>query len=319
MALESWQLDAVPAADRDELWRHVINVTHLPWSLDTVRDPAPVTETWVRRRPLGDLSLIDCRAGRCAGRRRDRDLAATDGEYIGVLLVRQGAEVLVQSGHDVVVRAGDIVAWDSLRPARFAVLEPLRKQTLLVPRARFQQLLPRPELAIARRVPPSAATDLLRAYLGSLARADLDPATAFAAGNAALELVGAALGAVITPSRAATREAMRVRITQHIEARLGDRAALRPRRIAADNAISVRTLHSLFQSADDTVGAYVRRRRLHHARAELTRPPWPTVTAVAHRWGFSDAANFSRSFRAQYGQAPSEARDVARSATDPGA
>jgi AraC-like DNA-binding protein len=314
MAPESWRLDTIPAADRDELWRQVVSTTHLPWSLDRPRDPAPATGNWVRRRPLGDLSLIDCRAAPCAGHRRRRDLLGTDGEYIGVLLVSEGAEVLDQTGHRVVIRPGEIVAWDSVRPARFAVLEPLRKQTLLVPRARFQQLLPRPELVIARTVPAGPTTAVLGAYLRALARSDLEPAAAFAAGNAALELLGAALGAVTTPSRTATRDAMRVRITQHIEARLGDREALRPQRIAADSAISVRTLHALFHDAGDTVGAYVRRRRLHRAHGDLTRPPWPAVTTVAHRWGFSDAANFSRSFRSQYGHAPSDAQRAARQA-----
>lgn len=312
MATESWQLDTIPAADRDEVWRRVVSATHLPWTLDVPRDPAPAAGTWVRRRRLGDLSLIDCRAPTCAGRRRRTDLLGTDGEYIGVLMITQGVEVLAQSGHQVVVRAGDIVAWDSVRPAQFAVLEPLRKHTLLVPRARFQQMLPRPELVTARKVPSGATADLLASYLRSLVTVDLDAAAAFAAGNAALELLGAALGAVVTPSRAATRDALRVRINQHIETRLRDREALRPPRIAADNAISVRTLHALFHDAGETVGAYVRRRRLHRAHAELTRPPWPAVTAVAHRWGFSDAAGFSRSFRAQYGQAPSDAQRAAR-------
>ena len=315
MAVESWQLDAIPVADRDEVWRHVVSATHLPWTLDVPRDPGPVAGTWVRRRELGDLRLIDCHAAPCAGQRQRRDLAGTDGEYIGVLLVSAGMEVLSQSGHELLMRPGDIVAWDSVRPARFAVLEPLRKQTLLVPRGRFQQMLPRPELVTARHVPAGAGTDLLRSYLRALSGADLEPAAAFAAGNAALELLGAALGAVITPNRAAARDAMRARITQHIEARLGDREALRPRRIAAANAISVRSLHGLFQETGDTVGAYVRRRTLHRARTELTRPPWPTVTAVAHRWGFADAAGFSRSFRAQYGQAPSDAQRQARGAT----
>jgi AraC-like DNA-binding protein len=315
MALESWQLDAIPLTDRDEVWREVVSVTHLPWTLDRLRDPEPAVGTWVRRRPLGDLSLIDCHAAPCSGQRQRRDLAGTDGEYIGVLLVSEGVEVLSQSGQEVLVRPGEMVAWDSVRPARFAVLEPLRKQTLLVPRRRFQQMLPRPELVTARHVPSGASSDLLRSYLRALSGAELEPAAAFAAGNAALELLGAALGAVITPSHAAARDALRARITQHIEVRLGDREALRPRRIATDNAVSVRTLHTLFQEAGDTVGAYVRRRRLHRARGELTRPPWPTVTAVAHRWGFSDAASFSRAFQVQYGESPSGVQRQVRSAT----
>lgn len=314
MTLESWQLDTIPVADRDEAWRGVINATHLPWSLDRLHDPAPQSGTWVRRRHLGDLSLIDCGCAPCAGRRARSDLLGTDGEHIGLLLISRGTEVLEQSGHEVVVRAGDIVAWDSVRPARFAVLEPLRKQTLLVPRARFQQLLPRPELVTARKVPATATGEVLRSFLGALARTDLDPAAAFAAGNAALELLAATLGAITTPSRAATREGLRLRIRQHVEAHLADPDVVRPQRIADDFAMSVRALHALFADADDTVAAYVRRRRLVRARSDLLRPPWPTVTDVAHRWGFSDAANFSRAFRAQYGETPSGAQRTARAA-----
>lgn len=316
MTLETWQLDTIPAADRDEAWRGVINATHLPWNLDRPHQGVPQQATWVRRRRLGDLSLLDCRCAPCAGRRHRPELLGTDGEYVGLLLISRGAEVIEQSGHEVVVRAGDIVAWDSVRPARFAVLEPLRKQTLLVPRSRFQQLLPRPELFTARKVPATATGDVLRAYLDSLARTDLDPAAAFAAGNAALELLAATLGAITTPSRAATRDGLRLRVRQHIEAHLDAPDRVRPQRIADDFAMSVRALHALFSDTDDTVAAYVRRRRLQRARADLVRPPWPTVTVVAHHWGFSDAANFSRAFRAHYGEAPSDARRVAQDATD---
>lgn len=315
MALESWQLDTIPVADRDEAWRDVVNTTHLPWELARRADARPPRRTWVRRRRLGDLRLVDCRCDPCSGRRHRSSLLGTDGEYIGVLVIDEGAEVLAQSGHEVLVEAGDIVAWDSVRPAEFAVLEPLRKQTLLVPRSRFQQLLPRPELVTARKVPTTATAHVLRGYLRSLSRADLDPAAAFAAGNAALELLAATLGAITTPSRAATRDGLRLTIKQHIEAHLGDRDRVRPRRIADDFAMSVRTLHALFHDADDTVGAYVRRRRLHRARAELLRPPWPTVTTVAHRWGFSDAANFSRAYRAQFDESPSTTQRDARPST----
>jgi AraC-like DNA-binding protein len=84
--------------------------------------------------------------------------------------------------------------------------------------------------------------------------------------------------------------------------------------IADDFAMSVRALHALFADTDDTVAAYVRRRRLVRARSDLLRSPWPTVTDVAHRWSFSDAANFSRAFRAQYGETPSAAQRAARAA-----
>lgn len=149
-----WQLDAIDVRDRDEAWREVIDTTHLPWTLDRREDQPPQAGTWVQRRRLGDLDLLDCRCAPCAGERRPSDLVRTDGEYIGVLLVTEGVELLSQSDHEVVLGAGDIVAWDSVRPVRFAVLEPLRMQTLLIPRPRFQQMLPEPELVTARGIPP---------------------------------------------------------------------------------------------------------------------------------------------------------------------
>jgi AraC-like DNA-binding protein len=88
----------------------------------------------------------------------------------------------------------------------------------------------------------------------------------------------------------------------------------RAQQIADDFAMSVRALHALFADTDDTVAAYVRRRLLVRARSDLLRSPWPTVTDVAHRWSFSDAVNFSRAFRAQYGETPSAAQRAARAA-----
>jgi AraC-like DNA-binding protein len=59
----------------------------------------------------------------------------------------------------------------------------------------------------------------------------------------------------------------------------------------------------------DAASSLIRRRRLARAHDELARPDAsPPVTEVADRWGFSDAAHFTRALNAQYGHAPREAR-----------
>ena len=80
---------------------------------------------------------------------------------------------------------------------------------------------------------------------------------------------------------------------------------------AADaNGISVRYLQKLFEEQGDTFAAYVRRRRLDHCRADLADPRHVSVsiTSICFRWGFNDAASFSRAFSREYGQSPRQFR-----------
>lgn len=69
------------------------------------------------------------------------------------------------------LRAGDVALWASSRPARFAVVEPLCKRTILLPRTRVVGSGPDRRGWTATALPRGTLTaDLLRAQLGVLAR-----------------------------------------------------------------------------------------------------------------------------------------------------
>jgi AraC-like DNA-binding protein len=309
--IEAWQLGSGVGPEVAEAWRDVVSQTHLPWVIDPERRGSRPYAARVERRRLGDIALVDCWCDPCSGARGKREVVATPGDYIGILMIVAGSEWVEQSDREVVLSAGDVVAWDSVDAARFVVREPLHKRTLLVPRRRFQQLLPRPELASMQRLPPSPALQLCTAYLEFIRGVELAEPAAVAAGNAALELLGAVLGSVVAPTRSAMREGTRAQARAYIEEHLAE-PDLRPEAIAAAAAISVRTLYSLFEEEGDAVCAFIRRRRLARAHDELARPDAsPPVTEVGYRWGFSDAAHFTRAFKAQYGYSPREARRTA--------
>ncbi|MCQ8193229.1 helix-turn-helix domain-containing protein [Streptomyces rugosispiralis] len=107
---------------------------------------------------------------------------------------------------------------------------------------------------------------------------------------------------------------MLTRIRAYIEEHLMEPDLL-PESIARAHRISVRYLHKLFQNDGTTVSHWVRQRRLDACRHELSRTPNRriTVAAVAHRWGFSSPAHFSRTFRDAYGMSPSEWQALAAS------
>ncbi|WP_458085372.1 AraC family transcriptional regulator [Streptomyces malaysiensis] len=108
---------------------------------------------------------------------------------------------------------------------------------------------------------------------------------------------------------------LRLRIRSFIQQRLGY-PGLTPDIIAAAHHISVSYLHRIFQEEAQTEGGsgtvmgYIRQQRLERARRDLadsaqrTRP----VQEIAHRWGFTHHATFTRAFRARYHMTPTEYR-----------
>lgn len=303
-AADRWRLAAWPLRQRAEAWREVVDRTHLPWQLDTDRDlpvALPGAEPEIAVRRLDDMALVDCTTGPCSGRRGPAEIRRTDGDYLGVLVVLAGREHVDLGAAAAVLGPGDVVVWDSSRPARFAVPGRLVKRTLLVPRARLAALLPGVGAAV---VAPGPATRLLGDHLAALSALDgpLHGPVGAAAGAAALELLAAAL----QPGRDVPDRWDRVRA--HIDRHLTE-PGLGPQQIAAAHALSLRALHLLFERHGDTVSGYVRRRRLLRARADLARlGPTTTVAEIAHRWGFADQTGFARAFRRQYGCAPNDVR-----------
>lgn len=83
-------------------------------------------------------------------------------------------------------------------------------------------------------------------------------------------------------------------------------ADLSPQVLADELHVSVRTLHRAFADTGESVGAYIRRRRLECARHELA-VSWPrlSVSELAARYQFADGSHFIRLFKKQYGYPPS--------------
>ncbi|GAA1778494.1 helix-turn-helix domain-containing protein [Streptomonospora arabica] len=93
----------------------------------------------------------------------------------------------------------------------------------------------------------------------------------------------------------AAREIADQRLTQ---------SELTPGMLARELNVSVRTLSRAFASTAESVGSYLRRRRLEEARRELAAGY--TVTQVAARWQFADSSHFVRAFRKHHGCTPTE-------------
>ena len=302
-------LGELRARDLAEGWREVFLRIYIP--LDA--QPAPITgehfhATALRRR-LDDLSLVDLRCGRGTARRAKHEIAATDGDLLGFMMMRSGRSGFTHDGRSIILTPGQATFWDGAKRGSFTNLSPSVQRTLVIPRERMRSVMPNYETAVARLHPANPSVRLVTRYLETVASlaTELDDATRLAAADAAIELVRVALGATSSERPQALRLAVLTAARRYIEDHLSD-PDLTPASIARAHAVSVRTLHEIFESGGETVGATIRRQRLRRCYSDLTQSTADHVLAIALRWGFRSASHFSRTFRAEFGVSPSEVR-----------
>lgn len=98
-------------------------------------------------------------------------------------------------------------------------------------------------------------------------------------------------------------------IKRYIDENLSDQL-LNPDRIARANAMSVRSLHYLFKSAEISVSDYIWAARLERCRRELELDAgsFRTITDIAMEAGFNSLSHFSSVFRRKFGISPSDVR-----------
>lgn len=316
-----WRVDGGNIGHRLDAWTEILAATHLAFDVRPTDGTPDSFHGVVTRQAVGELSLLSCAASPFLGD-RSRSVIGTQGEdmrdegVFGFQVVCRGVERVREGSRRLALKTGDVVLWDGLQPTAVEILEPFFKRTLLFPRERVLAVCPRlADLDALPSLAGSAPARLLVRYMLALAaeQPQLDPASGAAAASAALELLRAAVEPRIPSSRAAMRSAIRAEIRRYVRSHLQD-PLLGPASIARSYAISVRALHSLFEDTDTSVAGLVRGERLDRCLEDLQRSNGGSVTEIAFRWGFCDAAHFSRAFKRKFGATPSEIR---RAATHP--
>jgi len=274
----------------------------LPYAVTATRaEPPGRVPSRLRRVQLGPLSMLECDTPAAfSGVSRD----GTD--RVVITLVTNGEQVVEQGDRTALLRPGDLFVVDGAQPGTCHIPVRVRACVLVVPRTAVAV----PHMLPNKLSRTSPVARLLGDHMRALARdvAALPEAAARIAADATTELVQlvAANDEPDFDSRA-VRVALLPQVRRHIERNLRD-PALDPPRIAAANAISLRTLHAMFGATGESVGAFIRRRRLELSHDELLARPQLPVIDVARRWGFKSASHFSRVFKDAFGAAPQDLR-----------
>ena len=278
---------------------------NMAWTLTF--PPRDRVEWSVRYRKVDMLTVGELQSGRLAEFRPA--FASNRQSFVGVLMNVSGRlRCRYLGGGEFILEPGQLLIWESETACAFEVMDSHRQLYLLLPRD-----LTLPQLADAAARPsdplPAGPGSGLRAVVAeqlSTINRELDQLSDAGLAIACHYLVDILDSALVLAQERAPFDASRlIELREYIEGNLYD-PRLCASTIAAAHGISVRTLQQVFSDAGTTVSSWIRERRLKACyRALSSADLSETVTAVAFRWGFNDAAHFSRRFKEAFGVTPS--------------
>jgi AraC-like DNA-binding protein len=312
------QMDHVPVADRVDFLREMTATVWVP--MECRPQLGADYRAVFRASGLGPMQVVVMEVMPTTVRRTPQLISQADPDMLKMLMVcGGGASAVVQGGQQARLSPGEFALYNTRRPYEVHCGvddEPTQLLTFMFP----PSLLPLSpsgvrDLAAVRISATSGVGELTSKFLLQLARSidSYSAAEAVRLSTAAVEILAARLAHELanrdwgTPEtrRHALLTAVQAFIVQH----LGD-PELTPAAIAAAHHMSLRSLHQLFHEAGLTVAGWTRRRRLEGCRRDLSDPALAVrpVAAIAAKWGFSSASDFSRAFRAGHGLPPAEYR-----------
>lgn len=265
---------------------------------------------------LGSLVLAQVAAGPHVIGRSSRLIRRADPECYKLSLQVAGRGLLSQGGQQAVLAPGDLVLYDTSHPYELRFDGAFQMIVLMFSRSLLHVPEPAVRALAGRRIPGDhGLAGLVGPFVTGLARQAGRCAVGanVALADAVLDMLAAALADELSAGAEVPNGSRQTLLLRRIKSWIEDELAdpdLDPAGIAAAHHISPRYLRKLFEGEGDSVARWIRSRRLEHCRRDLARADLAhrSVSAIAARWGFTDAAHFSRLFKATYGRSPSEYR-----------
>lgn len=302
-----WDAFSTASHERYDAWVHKLNDTFGSWNAAPYRDKDFSAK--VQTNTFGSFRVIDCICDPCAGERTSSNIGRDDEELVAIQLVVYGTEKILLGDEEYSLGAGDIIVWDNTQRMKFEVQEKLHKVSAILPLQRLKDWMPTSWKAMPRKIAAGTPHNaVLNSFLMPLSRTDFDGSRMNddALSEAAVAMLANSAANLSDFGETSVRSRQLRLIKTHIDHRLKD-ADLTLETIAKSNGISLRYLHRLFSETGETVSQYVMARRLDRCRQDLCHPLMSrSITELAHSWGFSDAAHFSKRFKMAYGSSPTD-------------
>lgn len=287
--------DLLPASDRIDAWQ---------WNAQQIcgdcriRLPKTFFRGSIDIRDLAGLTLTRFSSSALSFWKWPSDTANAFSRSCLVITQIAGCRHYSQAGTEVMLTPGDSTIIDAALPWSSTCGTDCVRLYLRVPRWMMEDCLQTVEIPAARRIdgatPLGARLSRLfqRLYYEapSMERDEITDAL-----DSYFDVLSGCTGRHAVPE-------LRIRILHFVNAHLFD-PALTPFIIADALGVSVRHVHRVFSASGNTLGDYIRARRLEQCRQDLADNRFTnrSITEIAFARGFCDTAHFSHSFRKQFG------------------
>lgn len=303
-------------ADRKRYWNEAVSDTY--FSLDLTFKNGPQFDGRLNDWSLGALSMSRLESHALLYRRHKRHLLHERDESYLITVPERSDVHFVQDGREAHCKPGQFLVERSHLPYEFSYGEANTLWVLKVPSDILRSRIVMPERLASLGFDATQGTgalfvDVMRLVAARLGEMD-DSARAMS-GKHLVDLLAMAIsadGRTLNPNASSVQMAHLHRVENFIRLNLAS-SALNPHTIAGACGISVRYLHQLFSSQGRSVSEWVKLQRLLMCKQMLSDPNChKKVSEIAYEWGFSDQAQFSRLYRAQFGVTPTETREQLR-------
>jgi AraC-like DNA-binding protein len=269
----------------------------------------------IARAELATLSLSQVTSTPQVVRRTPAKIARASEDYFLVSVQTAGRGVVSQDGRDARLAPGDFALYDSTRPYTLSFDADFQQLVLMLPGRLLRTELPETERLTATAVSGARGAGHLMINMIRTLADDIDtlaPESAAAVADSVRQILVAGLSTLPAARRAPLSQLHAYhleRIRACVRARLRD-PGLSVASVAAELRMSPSTLHRCWGAQACSLADWIWSQRLDGAQRDLCDPGLAgrSVSEIAFSWGFSDAAHFSRAFRARFGRSPRELR-----------
>ena len=300
----------LPPAARAGHWNTVIAETYFPLHL-TFRDAAAF-DGRLEQQTLGDLSLSRLQTEPVQYERHPRHIAGASEEQYLITIPRRSPVEFRQLGREVRCDPGGFIIERGDEPYRFSYESANDLCVLKVAKLVLSNRLRNPDRFCAQVFNGREGLGGLFVTMAQQVQAQAvsDLAASAVLGRQLIELLTLAVDRTcdtVDIAQSSVRAAHLKRAEEVIRRNLSN-PDLSPDLVADACGISKRYLHEIFADGNGTVSQFIREQRLIAARNLLQMPNPGPMSDIAYRFGFSDQAQFSRLFKAMFGQTPSSYR-----------
>lgn len=299
--------ESLPSSARADHWNAVIAQAYFPLDL-TFRNAAGFQGT-LDMRDAGDVSLSRLRTEAVQYERHRHHIAEASEEQYLITIPRQSPVEFRQLGREVRCDPGGFILERGDEPYRFSYGAANDLCVLKIAKPLLAEKLRQPDRYCALVINGRDGMGSLFTTMAQQVQhtGAADEISGRVLGRHLIELLSLALDRGSDVERgvgSSVRAAHRRRAEEVIRRNLA-LGTLSPETVAEGCGISKRYLHELFAEVNCTVSQFIREQRLMAARDLLQMPNPGPISDVAYRFGFSDQAQFSRLFKAKFGQTPS--------------